>query len=404
MLLNLEATSMQEGETMAKKTVNVAMVGASFMGKAHSNAWRKVDMFFDPPVKPVMKVLCDKDEGLLKTGAEKFGWEEMSTDWKEVIARDDIDVIDICTPNFLHPPIAIAAAEAGKAVVCEKPLANTLKEAKEMQAAAKKAKVRNMCGFSYRFAPAVQSIKNLIAKKQLGDIYHFRAAYQQDWIADPDFPMVWRLKKKHTGSGALGDIGAHITDLCQFLVGEVDEVSSALETFIKKRIVADSDTGAWAAKGSKKSKKYDTVDVDDAAIYLARIKGANTLATFEATRFARGRRNFNSIEIYGSKGSVLWNQENMNVFEYFNRDDPDTLQGFRTVQACDMGHPYSDAWWPPGHIIGYEHLFVHEIYEFLCSLTRKKVNYPTFDDAVACQRVLETVEKAAKSRKWEKVQ
>ncbi|MCF6286082.1 MAG: Gfo/Idh/MocA family oxidoreductase [Candidatus Hydrogenedentes bacterium] len=386
-----------------KKEVNVAVVGASFMGKTHSNAWRKVDMFFDAPVKPVMKVLCDKEQSLLDANAEKWGWQESSTDWKALLERDDIDIIDICTPNFLHPEIAIAAAKAGKHIVCEKPLANSLKEATAMQKAVDKAGVKHMCGFSYRFAPAIQSIKNMIDKKQLGEIFHFRAAYQQDWIVDPDFPMVWRLKKKHTGSGALGDIGAHITDLCQFLVGDVSEVTSAMETFIKKRVVTDSDTGAWAAKSSKKSKVYDTVDVDDAAIFLGRIKDANTLATFEATRFAPGRRNYNCIEIYGSKGSVIWNQEDMNYFQYFNRSDPDLLQGFRRVSACDTGHPYADAWWPPGHTIGYEHLFAHEMYEFICGLKKKKANYPTFADAVQCQRVLEAVEKAAKSRKWEKV-
>ncbi len=387
---------------MAKKTVNVAMIGAQFMGKTHSNAWRKVDMFFDLPVKPVMKVMCGKFPEELAV-ADRYGWEETSLDWKEVVNRPDIDIVDICTPNFLHPAIALEAAKAGKHIVCEKPLANTLKEAKAMQAAADKAGIKNMCGFSYRFAPAVQTMKNMISKGVIGDIFHFRAAYQQDWIVDPDFPMVWRLKKKHTGSGALGDIGAHITDLCHFLVGDVCEVTSALETFIKKRVVADSDVGAWAAKGSKKTKQYDTVDVDDAAVFLGRIKGANTLATFEATRFAPGRRNYNAIEIYGSKGSLLWNQENMNVFQYFDRSDPATVQGFREVQACDIGHPYAHAWWPPGHIIGYEHLFVHEIYEFLASLNKKKVAYPTFEDAVKCQAVLETVEKAAKSRKWEKV-
>lgn len=387
---------------MAKKTVNVAMIGASFMGKAHSNAWRKVDMFFDAPVRPVMKVMCGKFPEELET-AERWGWEETSLDWKEVVNRPDIDIIDICTPNFLHPIIAIEAAKAGKHIVCEKPLANTLKEAQDMLKAAEKGGVKHMCGFSYRFAPAVQSMKKLISSGALGEIYHFRAAYQQDWIVDPDFPMVWRLKKEHTGSGALGDIGAHITDLCHFLVGPVSEVTSALETFIKKRVVADSDVGAWEAKGSKKTKKYDTVDVDDAAVYIGRIEGKNTLATFEATRFAPGRRNYNCIEIYGSKGSLIWNQEDMNEFQYFNRADPDTLQGFRKVLACDAGHPYVNSWWPPGHIIGYEHLFVHEIYEFLCGLRRKKVTYPTFQDAVNCQAVLEAVEKAANTRKWEKV-
>lgn len=387
---------------MAKKKLNVALIGAQFMGKAHSNAWRKVGMFFDLPVEPVMKVLCGKFEEEVQV-AERYGWAETSLDWKEVVKRDDIDVVDICTPNFLHPDIAIAAAKAGKHVVCEKPLANTLKEAQKMLDAVKKAKIKHMCGFSYRFAPAVATIKSMIDKGVLGDIYHFRAAYQQDWIADPEFPMVWRLKKKHTGSGALGDIGAHITDLCHYLAGDVAEVAATMETFIKKRPIADSDTGITASGGKKKSQKMGIVDVDDAAIYLGRIKGSNTLATFEATRFAVGRRNHNSIEIYGSKGSVLWNQEKMNVFQYYNTGDPGYAQGFREVQATDPGHPYTEAWWPPGHIIGYEHLFVHEMYDFLSNINKKDEPYSTFEDAVKCQKVLDAVERAAKTKKWEKV-
>ena len=387
---------------MAKKKMNVAMIGAQFMGKTHSNAWRKVGMFFDLPVEPVMKVLCGKFPEEVEV-AGKWGWEETSLNWKEVVARPDIDVVDICTPNFLHPPIAIAAAKAGKHVVCEKPLANTLKEAEAMLAAVKKAKIKHMCGFSYRYAPAVATIKQMLAKGELGKIFHFRAAYQQDWIVDPDFPMVWRLKKKHTGSGALGDIGAHITDLCQYLVGDVSEVCSSMRTFIKKRAVADSDIGITAKKGKKRAAKMDTVDVDDAAIFLGHIKGADTLATFEATRFAPGRRNYNSIEVYGSEGSVLWNQEDMNIFHYFNRNDPELVQGFRRVHATDAGHPYQEAWWPTGHIIGYEHLFVHEIRDFLVNINKKAEPYSTFVDAVKCQKVLDAVERADRTRKWEKV-
>jgi len=387
---------------MTNKKVNVALIGAQFMGKTHSNAWRKVGMFFDLPVEPVMRVLCGKFPEELAV-ADKYGWQETSLDWETVVNRPDIDIVDVCTPNFLHPPIAIAAAKAGKQVICEKPLANTLRDAEAMLAAVKKAGVKHMCGFSYRFAPAVGTIKKMIAGGELGRIFHFRAAYQQDWIVDPNFPMVWRLKKKHTGSGALGDIGAHIVDLCQYLVGDVVEVTSALQTFIKKRHISESDTGISGKSGEKRTGKMDTVDVDDAAVFLGRIKGADTLATFEATRFAPGRRNFNSIEIYGSEGSVLWNQEDMNVFQYFSRKDPGTLQGFRRIHATDPGHPYTKAWWPTGHIIGYEHLFVHEMCDFLGNLGSKKAPYSTFEDAVKCQRVLDAVEKAASSKKWEPV-
>ena len=387
---------------MTKKKVNVAMVGAQFMGKTHSNAWRKVGFFFDIPYEPVMKVLCGKTPDDMANAA-KWGWEETSEDYREVVNRPDIDIVDICTPNFLHTPIAIEAAKAGKQVICEKPLANTLSDAQAMLNAVKKAGVKNMCGFSYRYAPAVTTIRNMVKRGELGEIFHFRAAYQQDWIVDPNFPMVWRLKKKHTGSGALGDIGAHIVDLCQYLVGDVAEVSGTLQTFIKKRPVTDSDTGISGKKGEKRSAKMGIVDVDDAAIFVARLAGANTLATFEATRFAPGRRNYNSIEIYGSKGSVLWNQEDMNVFHYFNRADPELAQGFRRVHATDPGHPYTDAWWPAGHIIGYEHLFVHEIRDFLANLKKKAAPYSTFEDAVKCQKVLDAVERSAKTKKWEKV-
>jgi len=387
---------------MAKKKVNVAMIGAQFMGKTHSNAWRKVGFFFDLPVDPVLKVLCGKTADDM-ANAEKWGWEETSKDYKEVVNRPDVDIVDICTPNFLHPPIAIEAAKAGKAIICEKPLANTLKDAQAMLGAVKKAGVKHMCGFSYRYAPAVQTIKKMVAGGELGEIFHFRAAYQQDWIVDPDFPMVWRLKKKHTGSGALGDIGAHIVDLCQFLVGDVAEVCGTMQTFIKKRPITESDTGISGKKKEKRGRKMGTVDVDDAAVFVGRIRGANTLATFEATRFAPGRRNYNSIEIYGSKGAVMWNQEDMNVFHYFNRSDPDTAQGFRRVHATDAGHPYTDAWWPTGHIIGYEHLFVHECYEFLSNLKKKRQPYSTFEDAVKCQKVLDAVEKASASKRWQPV-
>lgn len=387
---------------MAKKELNVALIGAQFMGKAHSNAWRKVGMFFDLPSKPVMKVLCGKFEEEVQV-AERYGWQETSTNWKEVVARPDIDIIDICTPNLVHPEIAIAAAKAGKHIVCEKPLSNTLKESAAMVAAAKQAGVKNLCGFSYRFAPAVASIKKMIDSGKLGRIFHFRAAYQQDWIVDPDFPMVWRLRKKQAGSGALGDIGAHITDLCQFLVGDITEVTASMRTFVKKRPISEIDTGITRAGHKKKGSKMGTVDVDDAAAYIAHIKGQDTLATFEATRFAPGRRNHNCIEIYGSEGSVLWNQEDMNIFHYYNRADAPTEQGFRRIHATDGGHPYIDAWWPTGHIIGYEHLFVHELYDFLNQLNRKKVTYPTFEDGLSTQKVLGAVEKAAQSRKWEKV-
>lgn len=387
---------------MAKKTLNVALIGTKFMGKAHSNAFRQVARYFDLPAEPVMKVLCGKDPKGTAEAAAKFGWEEASTDWKAVVNRPDIDVVDISSTGNMHAPMAIAAAKAGKHIICEKPLANTVKEAEQMLAAAKAAGVKHMCGFTYRFNPAIQTIKKLISSGQLGTIFHFRACYLQDWIVDPEFPLNWRLTKEGAGSGALGDIGAHITDLCQFLVGDIAEVAAATETFIKERPLADAEA-TIAAKNQKKTGKKGKVTVDDAAIYLARFKNGNTLGTFEATRFAPGRRNYNAIEIYGSKGSILWNQEDMHQFHYYNMADPAELQGFRKVLATDGAHKYAGNWWPSAHNIGYEHLFVHEVYEFLRQLNAKKVDYPTFEDGVKCQRVLDAVEKAAKTRKWEKV-
>lgn len=386
---------------MAKK-MNVALIGTKFMGKAHSNAFQKAVGFFDLPAQPVMKVICGRDKDGTKDMAERFGWEEWSTDWEATIAREDIDIVDVATPGYLHHPMVMAAAKAGKHIICEKPLANSVKEAEEMTAAVKKAGVQHMCGFSYRFAPAVTTIKRMIQQGKLGEIYHFRAAYQQDWIMDPSFPINWRLQKKTAGSGTLGDIGAHIIDMCQNLVGPVAEVSADLRTFIKERPVDDGGAGI-AAKKKGKGKKKGKVDVDDAAIVLAHIKGQDTLATFEATRFAGGRRNHNAIEVYGSKGSVLWNQEDMNNFRYYDAADPDTAQGFRYVQATDPGHPYTEAWWPSGHILGYEHLFVHEVVDFMGQLKRKNVTYPTFEDGLACQKVLDAVERSAKSKRWEKV-
>jgi predicted dehydrogenase len=385
---------------MAKKKLNVALIGTKFMGKAHSNAFRQVGRFFDLPVDPVMKVVCGSDPKGTQEAAEKFGWEEASTDWEAVVKRDDIDIVSIASPGHLHAPMAIAAAKAGKHIICEKPLANTLKEAQDMLKAVEKAGVHHMCGFTYRFNPAIATIKNMIQKGELGEIFHYRGCYLQDWIVDPNFPLNWRLQKKTAGSGALGDIGAHTIDMAQNLLGDIAEVSATLQTFISERPIEEGQATIANKKKSAAPKKMGKVDVDDAAIVLARFKNGNTLATFEATRFAPGRRNFHGLEIYGSKGSVIWNQEDMHKFQYYNNADDGLKQGFRTIHATDPGHPYTEAWWPSAHNIGYEHLFTHEVYEFIVQLGKKKVTYPTFADGVQCQKVLDAVEKAASSKKW----
>lgn len=385
---------------MAKKKLNVALIGTKFMGKAHSNAFRQVGRFFDLPVDPVMKVVCGSDPKGTQEAADKFGWEEASTDWEAVVKRDDIDIVSIASPGHLHAPMAIAAAKAGKHIICEKPLANTLKEAQDMLKAVEKAGVHHMCGFTYRFNPAIATIKNMIQKGELGEIFHYRGCYLQDWIVDPNFPLNWRLQKKTAGSGALGDIGAHTIDMAQNLLGDIAEVSATLQTFISERPIEEGQATIANKKKSAAPKTMGKVDVDDAAIVLARFKKGNTLATFEATRFAPGRRNFHGLEIYGSKGSVIWNQEDMHKFQYYNNADDGLKQGFRTIHATDPGHPYTEAWWPSAHNIGYEHLFTHEVYEFIVQLGKKKVTYPTFADGVQCQKVLDAVEKAASSKKW----
>lgn len=382
------------------KEIRIGMIGYSFMGKAHSNAYRQVAAYFDLKAKPVMKAICGLYEHEAKAAAEKYGWEGYEKRWQDLIARDDIDVIDITTPNNIHCVQAVAAAKAGKHILCEKPLASTLAEAKQMLAAAQKAKVKHMVGFNYRRVPAVALAKKMIQKGDLGKIFHIRAVYLQDWIIDPDFPLVWRLVKKDAGSGALGDLGAHIIDLAHFLVGDIDSLTATTETFIKERPLPPKEYGGLAAKasGAKKGK----VTVDDAALFLARFKNG-ALGTFEATRFAAGNKNGNGFEINGSKGTLKFNFESMNELQYYNREDPADRQGFRTILVTEGCHKYAGAWWPPGHILGYEHTFVHEVYDFLENITRNTKPEPDFAEGVKVQAVLDAVELSAKSKKWVKV-
>ncbi len=383
---------------MAKK-LNIGLLGYSFMGKAHSNAFRKMSMFFpDTGIDPVMKVICGRNKEAVGNAARQFGWEEAETNWRKVIRRDDIDVVDICTPGNEHARMAIEALEAGKHVICEKPLANNLKEAKEILKVAAKAKGKTMVAFNYRRVPAVALAKQLIDEGRLGQIYHWRAVYLQDWIMDPEFPLVWRLQKGKAGSGPHGDLNAHIIDLALHLVGDVDTVVGADTTFIKKRPLAESVDATLGAKGGK-SKKMGNVTVDDATLFLARFKNG-ALGSFEATRFAAGRRNHNRFEINGSKGSLSFNLEKMNELQYFNRDDEAHVQGFREIIVGESTHPYVNAWWPPGHIIGWEHTFVHEVKDFFEAIAKNRKASPDFKEGTKVQAVLEAVSQSAKSKKW----
>jgi predicted dehydrogenase len=380
--------------------INVALIGRRFMGKAHSNAYRQLRKFFPGKLVPRLKVLCGKSstEELQET-ARLYGWEEADGDWRRVIARKDIDVVDISTPGHLHYPMVIAAAQAGKHVICEKPLANSLSEAKAMLKAVEKAGVLHMVNFNYRRVPAVSFARKLIADGRIGDVYHYHGAYLQDWIMDPAFPLVWRLQKKFAGSGTLGDIGAHAVDLAEYLNSEIQTVTGQMTTFIKERPLPAEGAGAWGAKGSQGKGK---VTVDDDANFLARFKNGS-VGVFEATRFAGGRRNYNTFQVYGSKGSIAFNLERMNELEFYDGTEPSELQAFRTILVTQAEHPYVGNWWPPGHIIGYEHTFVHALYDFFTCLEKGRMPEPNFRDGVRNQAVLDAVERSAKSGQWTKV-
>lgn len=382
-----------------QKEIRIGMIGYQFMGKAHSHAYRDMTFYFDSDVKPILKAVAGRNEPAVKEAAEKMGWESYELDWRTLIEREDIDVIDIVTPNHTHAEIAIAAAKAGKHIITEKPLALTLEEAKQMYQAVKDNKVTHMICHNYRFAPAVQFAKKLLEDGRLGRIYHFRANYLQDFIMDPAFPLVWRLKKEISGSGALGDIGAHSIDLARFLIGEFEEVVGTTETFIKKRPLGEM---AGGLKGQAGNSEFGEVTVDDAVAFLARFENG-TLGTFEATRFAGGNRNKNKFEINGEKGSIRWDMENMNTLDVYFADDEQGLQGFRTISCTEEEHPYAGAYWPPGHIIGYEHTFIHLIYEFLHGVVRNSQPAPNFEDGVKNQAVLTAIEQSSETMQWVKV-
>lgn len=382
------------------RKINIGLVGYKFMGKAHSNAYRKVAMFFDLPVEPVMKAICGRDEAAVKAAAEKFGWESYETSWEKLIERDDIDLIDITAPSNAHKEIAIAAAKAGKHILCEKPLALTLEDAEEMLEAVEKAGVKHMIGFNYRRCPALSLAKRMIDEGKLGKIYHFRGHYLQDFILDPNFPLVWRLRKDIAGSGALGDLGAHTIDIARWLVGEISEVVGMSETFVKERPLPLEMTGLSAT--SSEGAEMGQVTVDDATAFLARFENG-ALGIFEATRFAAGHDNTNWFEINGSKGSIRFNFERMNELEYYSVDDEEGYRGFRTIQATHPSHPYMSAWWPAGHIIGYEHTFIHQVKDLLECIAADRMPSPNFFDGVECQRVLDAVERSIANRTWVKV-
>ena len=376
------------------RTLGVGLIGYAFMGAAHSQAWRTAPHFFDLPLRPELTVLAGRDAARVAEAAGKLGWSSSETDWHRVMERDDVDLVDVCTPGDTHAEIAIAALEAGKHVLCEKPLANSVAEAEAMAEAAAKAAirgVRSMVGFTYRRVPAIGLARKLVADGRLGDIRHVRAQYLQDWIADPVAPMSWRLEKDKAGSGALGDIGAHIVDLTQYITGQaLTGVSAMLETFVKERPLPAS-AGSLSGVGGEGT---GTVTVDDAAVFLGRFTGG-ALGVFEATRFALGRKNAIRIEINGSRGSLAFDFEDMNVLHFFDGDEPDETAGFRRIVVTEPGHPYVGAWWPAGHGLGYEHGFTHQVVDLVNALAADEDPTPSFADGLQVQRVLDAVERSA---------
>jgi predicted dehydrogenase len=391
----------QPGSASLKPALRVGMIGYRFMGAAHSHAWRNAARFFELPLIPELSVLCGRHRELAEDAADRFGWSEVEPDWRRVIERDDIDLIDICTPGDTHAEIAIAALQAGKHVLCEKPLANTVSEAAEMATVAAGAGGRGlvaMCGFTYRRTPALALAKQLVADGRLGVLRHVRAQYLQDWLSDENAPLTWRLDRQKAGSGALGDIGAHIVDAAQFVTGRnIAGVSGVLHTFVHERPLAAgvAEAGGSVAKGP--------VTVDDAALFSARFEGGG-IGVFEATRLALGRKNALRLEISGSTGSLAFDFEDMNTLQFFDATAQPQIQGFTRIVVTEPDHPYVAAWWPPGHGLGYEHGFTHQVVDLVRAIGEGAQPTPSFGDAYQVQRVLAAVESsAATASSWQPV-
>ncbi|NJM31223.1 MAG: Gfo/Idh/MocA family oxidoreductase [Rhizobiales bacterium] len=377
---------------MAKKKLNIGMVGYGFMGRTHSNAFAQAQHFFDLNYEPVLKAACARNEEKLKPFAAQWGYESIETDWRKLIARKDIDLVDIASPNDTHMEIAIAAAKAGKMVMCEKPLGRNAKESKKMVDAVAKAGVANMVWYNYRRVPAVTLAKQLIDEGKLGKIFHYRAKFLQDWTISADLPQggqgLWRLDVGVAGSGVTGDLLAHCIDTAMWLNGSIDSVTAATETFIKKR--KHSLTG-----------KVEPVGIDDASLFLARFANGS-LANFEATRYARGHKALYTFEINGEHASIFWDLHDLHRLQYFDHGDEGRTRGWRSLHITDGDHPYMAKWWVPGLQIGYEHTFIHQAADFIDSLGKRKPASPTFKDAYATDLVTDAVLKSAKSGRWER--
>ena len=386
---------------MGNGELGVGMVGHAFMGAVHSQAWRTAPHFFDLPLRPVLRVLAGRDTTRAEQAAAHLGWADSTARWKDLVERDDVGLVDICTPGDSHAEIAIAALDAGKHVLCEKPLANTVDEAHAMVDAAERAAAHGVTatvGFNYRRVPAIALARRLVADGRIGQVRHVRAAYLQDWIVDPEFPLVWRLQAERAGSGALGDLGAHIVDLAQFVTGDLlTGVSAITETFVRQRPLPEASAGLSASAGSAETGE---VTVDDAALFLGRF-GGGAVATFEATRFATGRKNGLRLEVNGANGSLAFDFEAMNELWFHDHTIDAGEAGFRRLLVTEPDHPYMAAWWPPGHGLGYEHTFTHEVADVVRAIGAGEQPQPTFADGLQVQRVLQAVlDSAAADATW----
>ncbi len=385
------------------RPLRIGMIGYGFMGAAHSHAWRTAHRFFDLPLTPVLATIAGRTESAVTEAAARYGFESSTTRWQDLVEDPEIDVIDICTPGDTHVEIALAALAVGKHVLCEKPLANSVEESQQMAEAAAAARaqgVRSMCGFSYRRTPALAYARQLVADGAVGEIRQIRAQYLQDWLSDADAPMTWRLDKDKAGSGALGDIGAHIIDLAQWISGrEIAAVSGTLATVVPTRPAAGTAQGL-GGRGDTSGERQD-VTVDDVALFTARFADG-VLGSFEATRMAQGRKNAMRVEINGSAGSVAFDFERMNELEVYDATAPAGRQGFTRVLTTEPEHPYAGAWWPTGHGLGYEHTFTHQIADLVRAIGEGTDPSPSFEEALQVQRVLAAVEtSAAQGSAWQ---
>lgn len=379
------------------KELNVGIIGYKFMGKAHSNAWIKAPRFFDLPAKPVMKVACGRHEQPLREFAQRWGWQDTETDWKKMVKREDVDIVDIALPQYLHHAVSIEAAKNNKHIFCEKPVALNYEQAREMYETAQEYGVTHYLNHNYRRCPAIRLAKRLIDEGKIGRIYHWRGAYLQSWISDPQFPLTWHLRKETAGSGPHGDLNSHSVDLARYLVGEISSVMAMTKQFISERPIPDEVSSGTFQAGAK-GKGTGKVSVEDAAFMLVEFENG-ALGSFEATRFAPGRKNYNYFEIYGDKGSITFDCERMNELKYYSVEDPDYAQGFRTIIATEPAHDYIANWWPPGHIIGYEHEFVHAVVDFVNAIEKDQPIEPNFYDGMKAMEVLDAGLRSAETGK-----